>query len=314
MRILETRSIYYDDVNLIAQPQEYISSRKQIYVDPRRILVAPMPSVVGEKFCIEASRLGLFVCLHRFKGIDYQIDILNNAGGNLTCSVGLKNTKEDVKKLYDAGFEEILIDVANGYLKDIQYFINNVIGNDTFDNIIVGNIHSSNGYAYIKSGIVNRSLNVKYRVGIGSGSVCETASKATGYGRGQITEIMELSNYSESIIADGGIRDAGCAAKAFGAGAGYVMMGGYFAMAEEAENVINGEYKHWGCASDYNQTKFGEKTRHAEGKVIDIDKRKILPLAELWYNLEGGLQSAISYSGEFKHSDFIGNGVFEIKK
>lgn len=157
------------------------------------------------------------------------------------------------------------------------------------------------------------------RVGIGGGFACETASRATGYGRGQITELRECLEVKDKLklspvpFADGGIKNGACAAKAFGIGSQYIMLGGYFSKAEEAQNVIDGEYKFWGCASDYNQLKFGEKRNHSEGKVIDINKNEIKPLNYLVEELWGGISSAVSYGGYTTLEKFIGNAIFEIK-
>ena len=127
---------------------------------------------------------------------------------------------------------------------------------------------------------------------------------------------MEFAQYKDKIIvaADGSIKGGAEAAKAFGIGADVVILGGYFANAEEAQNVIDGEYKFWGSASDYNQEKFGSKRRHAEGRVLEVDKNNIKPLKYLIDELWGGISSAVSYSGHLSLTDYISNGIFELKK
>jgi GMP reductase len=139
----------------------------------------------------------------------------------------------------------------------------------------------------------------------------------TGVNRGQITEIMECreGRYADDqvICADGGIRSPGDAAKAFGAGADYVMLGGYWKNAKEAQNIIDGEFKFWGGASKYQQVKQkGEVKRHSEGKVLSVEEQPV-SLEELINDLWGGISSAVSYSGFATLSNFIGNGVFELK-
>ena len=49
MKILKSKSVYYDDVNLIAQPSEIIS-RSHIERELHRIIVSPMQAVVGKTF------------------------------------------------------------------------------------------------------------------------------------------------------------------------------------------------------------------------------------------------------------------------
>ena len=51
----KTKSIYYNDVNLIAQPAE-ISSRKDVPIELYRIIVSPMAAVVGQTSAKEATK------------------------------------------------------------------------------------------------------------------------------------------------------------------------------------------------------------------------------------------------------------------
>jgi GMP reductase len=165
------------------------------------------------------------------------------------------------------------------------------------------------------------------RVGIAGGSPCAT-NDSTGYNRGPITELMEIDecypfdptsdeiflNRKPFIIADGGIKNAGYASKAFGAGADYVMMGGYFARAFEAETHVRGDGHYWGGASHKQQIlSTGKVYRHSEGKEVPI-LDELRPLESLVDELWGGISSAVSYSGYETLSGFISNGVFEIKE
>jgi IMP dehydrogenase/GMP reductase len=162
-------------------------------------------------------------------------------------------------------------------------------------------------------------------VGIGGGSPCITAS-STGINRGNITEIIECSEEKVlletdhnpiNIIADGGIKDASYACKAFAAGADIVCMGGFFMNAEEAESNISGDGSYWGGASEKQMKLSGidVNKKHPEGKVIEKDpNRKLYPLDKLVNNLWGGIASYVTYSGYPSLSSAIGNGVFEIKQ
>jgi hypothetical protein len=116
------------------------------------------------------------------------------------------------------------------------------------------------------------------------------------------------------IVADGGIKNSGYAAKAYGAGADAVMMGGYFVRAEEAETNIAGDGTYWGGASEKQQLiAQGKATRHSEGKEFKIED-PILSLEKLTSDLWGGISSAVSYSGFNSLENFIYNGLFEIKE
>ena len=316
--ILESKSIYYDDVNLIAQPS-FANSRKDINVPASQFIVSPMQAVVGEKFAIAALNLGLTVCYPRFHKISaqYQIPRIYAACGeedirhghkDLWIAVGLDGWEQVKYFSRTLGHKSFLIDIANGYLNRAVIFCNEL--QNAGYRVMVGNVHTSKGF--------NMYRNCKVRVGLSQGSACKTADM-TGVTRGQVTEILDCyhNRYStnQKIVADGGITNPGIAAKAFGLGADKVMLGRYFAVAEEAQNVIDGEYSYWGGASHKQQMKeYGQIRRHSEGKELTLDKSQIKPLKELVDDLVGGVQSAISYTGCHNLTQFVGCGTFEIKQ
>jgi coenzyme F420-reducing hydrogenase delta subunit len=319
--LLNTRSIYYDDVNLIAQPQKGLwtedysrQSRKQVPQELNRIIVSPMSSVVGETFAKKALELGLTVCLPRLtKNKNFQKEFLENnkelvksCGARLYVSVGYN----DYKLAKELNHPNILIDVANGYLSSVVSFQQRLFAEGY--NVMCGNVHSLDGFSRYNKGTI-------VRVGIGQGSVCHTRL-ATGYTRGQITELLDCHSFRSSslspfICADGGIKYSGDIVKAFGAGADCVMIGGMLKNAQEAQNILDGDYSYWGGASHKQQEMvYGEIRRHSEGGVVSVDKSSIRPLKDIVDDIWGGIESGVSYSGYSSVSDFIGNGVFEIKK
>src|ERR1700691_5945528 len=79
------------------------------------------------------------------------------------------------------------------------------------------------------------------KVGIGPGSVCTTRLK-TGVGYPQLSAVMECADAAHGlggmICSDGGCTSPGDIAKAFGAGADMVMLGGMFAGHTECEGEI----------------------------------------------------------------------------
>lgn len=322
-RILHSKSIYYNDVNLIAQPS-VVKSRGDIPRELNRIIVSPMESVIGESFAKEADKLGLSICLHRFCNVEKQVEIFNQLKNkqNVFVSVGA-NDLDRVKRLAMENVQNILIDIANGYIPHLKEVIQKVNDNCDLKMLMVGNVMTEKGFLNCVEAAtsVNKNIQTIVRVGIAGGSACAT-SDATGYNRGQITEIMEISsmkqdmcvkNNCHAFAADGGVKNGNYAAKAFGAGADYVMMGGYFARALEAETHIMGDGTYWGGASHKQQERYGGVKKHSEGKVYKVDD-KLEPLNKLVEELWGGLSSAVSYSGYPSLTEFIGNGVFEIKE
>ena len=326
--ILKSKSIYYNDVNLVAQPCK-VKSRKDIPVELNRIIVSPMEAIVGKEFAVKANKLGLTICLHRFCSIEEQVELYNSLPHPRTVfsSIGL-NDWDRVRELSKAGVTAWLIDMANGYMhNEIKECVERLSNEANIEHLMMGNVHSVRGFELL-SGISSSKSHKEYiRVGIAGGSPCAT-NDSTGYNRGPITEIMEIEQYNlwdstsdalymrdkPFIIADGGIKNAGYASKAFGAGADYVMMGGYFARAFEAETHVRGDGHYWGGASHKQQIlSTGKVYRHSEGKEVPI-LDELRPLDALVDELWGGISSAVSYSGYDTLSKFIGNGVFELKQ
>jgi hypothetical protein len=331
MTILNSKSIYYDNVNLIAQPTE-VRSRKEIPQELERIIVSPMQSIIGQIFANKALDLGLTVCLHRFDStIQDRLKLINDVFFNmknpsssvkrLWVSVGLKDL-ENIEAIIHQGVENIIIDVANGYMSEVTEFTSQIFhkSGKQIKKIMLGNIHSSSILPDYQTLSDYFGIPIYFRCGIASGSVCNTKGM-TGYNRGQITEIQECVNWIEennsnlTLVADGGIANPACASKAFGAGAEYIMMGGYFAHAKEAQHVIDELYKFWGGASEFQQIlSKGVAERHSEGKEKDINPDHLESLDKLVSDLWGGVSSAVSYSGYTTLTKFIGNGIFEIKQ
>jgi len=330
MILLNSKSIYYENVNLIAQPTE-VKSRKEIPQELERIIVSPMQSIIGQIFANKALDLGLTVCLHRFDStIQQRLKLINDVFMNmkspntsitrLWVSVGLKDL-ENIEAIVHQGVENIIIDVANGYMSEIIEFTSQIYhkSGKQIKKIMLGNIHSSSILPDYQTLSNYFCIPIYFRCGIASGSVCNTKGM-TGYNRGQITEIQECADWIQEnnsnliLVADGGIANPAYAAKAFGAGAEYVMMGGYFAHAKEAQHVIDELYKFWGGASEFQQIlSKGVADRHSEGKEKDINPEHLENLDKLVSDLWGGISSAVSYSGYDSLTKFIGNGVFEIK-
>ena len=327
-KILKSKSIYYNDVNLIAQPCK-VRSRRDIPVELNRIIVSPMEAIVGKTFALKANELGLTVCLHRFCSIAEQVELYNSLPNkdNVFVSIGL-NDWDRVDALAEIGATSWLIDMANGYMaKEIDECVINLSERARIQDLMMGNVHSEYGFQMLANVAYDKSFKRFVRVGIAGGSPCAT-NDSTGYNRGPITEIMEIDEHNPwdstsdaifmrdkpSIIADGGIKNAGYAAKAFGAGADYVMMGGYFARAFEAETHLRGDGHYWGGASHKQQIlSTGKVYRHSEGKEVPI-LDELRPLETLVDELWGGISSAVSYSGCKTLGEFIGNGVFELKE
>jgi GMP reductase len=193
----------------------------------------------------------------------------------------------------------ICIDVANGYTDnflDRLDEITNIAPNMFY---MAGNVVTPEQvYALSQKGID------VVKVGIGPGSVC-TTRKLTGVGFPQFSAVMDCAKTGMGVCADGGITCPGDVAKAFGAGANFVMIGGMFAGHEEGlpagykdktEYVSNIHF--YGMASKAAQTLHNggvAEYRASEGKEVVIKYKG--PVENTVQELLGGLRSACTYVG-----------------
>ena len=157
------------------------------------------------------------------------------------------------------------------------------------------------------------------KVGIGPGSCCTTRVQ-TGAGYPQLSAILECADAAHGvggyICADGGCNVPGDVAKAFGAGADFVMLGGMFAGHDECSGkklIINPEappsmYEYtkrfYGMASEEAQKKYNgglKDYRASEGKSINVPYKG--PVANTLQTILGGLRSACTYTGSRRLKD-----------
>lgn len=317
------KSLYYKDVNLISNKLNLLSSRTLIEVPNNRFIAAPMGGLVGKKFIEESLSIGLSFCIHRICSALKQQQMLKDAiaykealGSKslIWYSVGLKDWEERINPIYPMLVKHqigILLDVANGFNINVGEALQKINAKYPLPNLFAGNVHTYQGLNYLSDSGARF-----VRVGIASGGVCDTKNQ-TGINRGQVTEITDCYENAladAAIVADGGIRSPGDAAKAFGAGAEYVMLGSYFSRAYEAachENEDDGIF--YGGAS--LKAKVESNGRSATSHFVEGLEVPVTPYENLRFLVEAlanGVKSAISYSGQTTLKDYIGRGTFEI--
>lgn len=243
-------------------------------------------------------------------------------------STGLKDDKERLFALLaDKSFkiDKLCIDIANGYIPKLTDFVKEV--RDKFPDILimVGNIVTGD----MTQDLILSGADI-VKVGIGPGSVC-TTRKLTGVGRPQLSAILECSDAAHGvngfICADGGCTCAGDVAKAYGAGADFVMLGGMFAGTDEAAgeliektiqtNVVSEEsgascllqkkekYKlFYGMSSQLAQERhFGGMAcyRASEGKVVEVAYKG--SIEDVIQEILGGIRSTMAYIGARRLKD-----------
>jgi len=151
------------------------------------------------------------------------------------------------------------------------------------------------------------------KVGIGPGSIC-TTRVVSGAGVPQITAIAECAKATVGtgipLIADGGIKFSGDVTKAIAAGADCVMIGSLLAGTEESpgETILyqGRTFKSYRGMGSMGAMSQGSADRYAQeesssGKLVPEGIEGRVPykglLAELVYQLVGGLRAGMGYCG-----------------
>ena len=191
----------------------------------------------------------------------------------------------------------LCIDIANGYTERFFTFINKVREKHSNSIIVAGNVCTPEATEQI----VLAGADV-VKIGIGPGSVC-TTRKMTGVGYPQLSCVIECADAAHGleghVMSDGGCTSPGDIAKAFGAGADFVMLGGMLAGHDECQGEIEEGYMiFYGMSSEEAQVKhYGEKKQYkaSEGKVVQVPYRG--SVKKTIEEILGGLRSSCTYAG-----------------
>lgn len=195
----------------------------------------------------------------------------------------------------------ICLDVANGYTQHFAHFLKILRERFPETVIMAGNVVTGE----MTEELILSGADI-VKVGIGPGSVCTTRYK-TGVGYPQLSAIIECADAAHGlgglVCADGGCTCPGDVAKAFGAGADFVMLGGMLAGHDEcAGDIFETEGKKfksfYGMSSTEAMNKYYggvAEYRSSEGKTVHIPYRG--PVENTILDILGGLRSACTYVG-----------------
>ena len=272
------------------------------------IMAANMDGVGTLAMAEELSKHGLFTCLVKtydgagLESFDGKIDFSNIAISTGTRERDFNNL---VEMMEHYPFEYICIDVANGYSEHFGEFVSKVREKYPDKTIIAGNVVTAD----MTQELILRGADI-IKVGIGPGSVCTTRIQ-TGVGYPQLSAIMECSDAAHGlgghIIADGGCTCPGDVAKAFGAGADFVMLGGMLAGHDEGGgnvDLTDNTVTFYGMSSDTAMNKHHggvAEYRSSEGRTVKVPYRGFV--ANTVRDILGGVRSTCTYVGasELKH-------------
>jgi GMP reductase len=195
----------------------------------------------------------------------------------------------------------ICLDVANGYTERFVACLENLREKYPNTVIMAGNVVTGE----MAEELILSGADI-VKIGIGPGSVCTTREK-TGVGYPQLSAIIECADAAHGlgglVCADGGCTKPGDVAKAFAAGADFVMLGGMFAGHDECLGEVIDEQgkkfkrfygmssteameRHHGSVADY---------RSSEGRSVNVPYRG--PVKNTILDILGGIRSTCTYVG-----------------
>ena len=239
-------------------------------------------------------------------------DATKDAAGRLrvaaATTVGDKGF-ERTEALLAAECDVIIIDTAHGHNKDVARAVERVKKLSNSAQVIAGNVAT----AEATRALIDAGADA-IKVGIGPGSICTTRIVA-GVGVPQLTAVMESAEEAEKsgvpVIADGGLRTSGDAAKALAAGASSIMVGSMLAGTEEAPGetfIYQGRsYKSYRGMGSVGAMGRGSADRYFQGDIKDT--MKLVPegiegqvpykgpAKDVIHQLVGGIRAAMGYTG-----------------
>ena len=346
MRIEDDSKLDYKDV-LIRPKRSTLGSRKDVELEREftfrnfsadnethyrgiPIMASNMDGVGTFLMADTLAEMGLFTCLVKNYDANELIEFFGagkaSRRDNVAYSTGI--TEQDFEKfetVYQqtgAKLKYVCIDVANGYSERFSQFIKQV--REAYPGIVIiaGNVVTGE----MTEELILSGADI-VKVGIGPGSVCTTRIQ-TGVGFPQLSAVIECADAAHGlgghIIADGGCTCPGDLAKAFAAGADFVMLGGMLAGHDEGGGEIVTRYFRSGEVSktgdDYediieerkfvnfygmssraaNDKHFGglKEYRSSEGREIQVPYRGEIETTIL--DLLGGVRSTCTYAGAKK--------------
>nr|XP_021552762.1 GMP reductase 1 isoform X2 [Neomonachus schauinslandi] len=227
--------------------------------------------------------------------------------------------KSDLEKMSDIleavpQVKFICLDVANGYSEHFVEFVKLVRARFPEHTIMAGNVVTGE---MVEELILSGADIIK--VGVGPGSVCTTRTK-TGVGYPQLSAVIECADSAHGlkghIISDGGCTCPGDVAKAFGAGADFVMLGGMFSGHTECAGEViekNGQKLKlfYGMSSETAMKKHAggvAEYRASEGKTVEVPYKGDVENTIL--DILGGLRSTCTYVGAAKLKELSRRATF----
>lgn len=285
------------------------------------VIAANMDTVGTFEMAKALGEKKLFTTVHKHYSVKEWSEFAQNSRKELFNYVAVSSgiSKKDSDKLSQIikavpQLNFICLDVANGYSEHFVAFVKQTRKKFPEKVIIAGNVVTGE---MVEELLLSGADMIK--VGIGPGSVCTTRVK-TGVGYPQLSAIIECADAAHGIggqiICDGGCTTPGDIAKAFGAGADFVMLGGMFSGHTESGGELierNGEkFKlFYGMSSQTAMEKHAggvAEYRASEGKTVEVPYKG--DVEDTVQDILGGVRSACTYVGASKLKELTKRTTF----
>ena len=292
------------------------------------IMAANMDGVGTFEMADQLATAGIFTCLVKTYSVKDLVEYFDTdmyeRTNYVAMSIGITDSDHNkFRQVYeqaDGNLKYVCIDVANGYSTRFRDFVKQF--RDLYPHIVIiaGNVVTGE----MTEELILSGADI-VKVGIGPGSVCTTRIQ-TGVGYPQLSAVIECADAAHGlgghIIADGGCTSPGDVAKAFAAGADFVMLGGMLAGHDEGGGeVITKKYmtneldedgvyyvpeekqfvQFYGMSSESaNNKHFGglKEYRSSEGRTVLVPYR-----GAVGYTIQdilGGVRSTCTYAGAIR--------------
>ncbi len=275
------------------------------------VMAANMDTVGTFEMALELYKHKMFTAIHKHYSLEQWNNFIQKAPKGIENYIAVStgtgaNDLERMNAIIAANpqLKFICIDVANGYSEHFVHFVKSAHKQFPNQVIIAGNVVTGE---MVEELLLAGADIIK--VGIGPGSVCTTRVK-TGVGYPQLSAIIECADAAHGlgghIIGDGGCSIPGDVAKAFGAGADFVMLGGMLAGHNESGGELierdGQQYKQfYGMSSATAMDKHSggvANYRASEGKTVEVPYKGAVE--NTIFDILGGVRSTCTYVGAAK--------------